>query len=323
MAKPALLFLDEPTSGLDGQSAYEICRFLRRLAGTGLTIICTIHQPSAVLFESFHALMLLARGGKTTYFGPTGEKSEILLDYFARHGAPCPPDTNPAEHIVDVVQGRLGDDVDWPQKWSESEECRQALQELDQLNQTANEKKPVVTEEQKSFATPISYQIRLVTWRQLVSLWRNPDYVCNTFPSPRLSGFTDFHIFQIWNKIGLHVTSALFTGFTFWQLGDSSFELQLRMMTVFSFVFVAVGCVNQLQPLFIRNRDIFETREKKSKVYHWLSFISAQLLSEIPALIVCATLFFACWYFTSGLPVKASASGAVYFEVSVLLDLLC
>ncbi len=45
-AKPSmLLFLDEPTSGLDGQSAFTICRLLRKLADNGQTILCTIHQP--------------------------------------------------------------------------------------------------------------------------------------------------------------------------------------------------------------------------------------------------------------------------------------
>jgi ATP-binding cassette subfamily G (WHITE) protein 2 (SNQ2) len=124
------------------------------------------------------------------------------------------------------------------------------------------------------FAAPIRRQIVLVTKRQFISLWRNPDY--------------------IWNKIGLHVTNSLFAGFTFWMIGEGTTDLQFRLMSVFNFVFVAPGCINQLQPLFIQNRDIFESREKKSKTYHWLAFISAQLISEIPFLIVCATLFFAC-----------------------------
>jgi len=65
-SKPELLlFLDEPTSGLDGQSAWNIVRFLRKLADQGQAILCTIHQPSSLLFFSFDRLLLLERGGET------------------------------------------------------------------------------------------------------------------------------------------------------------------------------------------------------------------------------------------------------------------
>ena len=65
-SKPELLlFLDEPTSGLDGQSAWNIVRFLKKLADHGQAILCTIHQPSSLLFESFDRLLLLERGGET------------------------------------------------------------------------------------------------------------------------------------------------------------------------------------------------------------------------------------------------------------------
>lgn len=297
VAKPSLLFLDEPTSGLDGQSAYEICRFMRKLASAGQTIIATIHQPSAALFETFDVLLLLARGGRTTYFGPTGSGSADVLEFFAQNGAPCPPETNPAEHIVDVVQGRLGTDADWPQLWTDSPQRRQAMEELSQLE--AVQPSPVSggerEEKPRDYATPLGYQISMVTRRQLTALWRNPDY--------------------IWNKIGLHVSNALFGGFTFWMIGNGAYGLQLRLMSVFNFVFVAPGCINQMQPLFIRNRDIFETREKKSKTYKWLAFISAQLIAEIPWLVLCGTIYFCCWYFTSGFPVQASKSGQVYLEM--------
>lgn len=40
-AKPELLFfLDEPTSGLDSQAAWNIVRFLRKLADAGQAILC-------------------------------------------------------------------------------------------------------------------------------------------------------------------------------------------------------------------------------------------------------------------------------------------
>ena len=275
-----------------------------KLAKSGQTIICTIHQPSAALFETFDVLLLLAKGGRTTYFGETGKKSAKVLDYFAQRGATCPSDANPAEHIVDVVQGRFGRDTDWPQQWLDSEERQHLMQELEELSVVPQQQQPQSRdmdtakshhEDTKDFAAPIVYQIMLVTRRQLMSLWRNPDY--------------------IWNKIGLHVSNALFGGFTFWKIGNGSFDLQLRLMAVFNFVFVAPGCINQLQPLFIHNRDIFETREKKSKTYHWLAFIAAQIVSEIPVLIICGTVYFGCWYFTAGFPVEASLSGQVYLQM--------
>ncbi|KAG8664946.1 uncharacterized protein FPOAC1_012923 [Fusarium poae] len=283
VAKPSLLFLDEPTSGLDGQSAFQICRFMRKLAMAGQTIICTIHQPSAALFEAFDVLLLLAKGGRTTYFGPTGKDSATVLKYFSENGASPEGDVNPAEFIVDVVQGRFGSHLDWPEIWNHSKEREQAMAELEQLERQVPESEKGSDESEadsKDFATPIRYQAQIVIHRQLIALWRNPDY--------------------IWNKICLHITNALFGGFTFWMIGNGSFDLQLRLMSVFNFVFVAPGAINQLQPLFIRNRDIFENREKKSKAYHWFAFISGQLVSEIPVLIIC---------------VKASVSGQVYLQM--------
>jgi len=111
-SKPQLLlFLDEPTSGmsiadiiltagLDAQSAFNIVRFLRKLCDAGQAILCTIHQPSAILFEHFDDLLLLKAGGKTVYFGPLGDDSQTLIKYLERNGAPkCEKNSNPAEYF--------------------------------------------------------------------------------------------------------------------------------------------------------------------------------------------------------------------------------
>merc|ERR1719262_1964617 len=82
-SKPELLmFLDEPTSGLDSGAAFNIVRFLRKLADAGQAILCTIHQPSAVLFEHFDELLLLKSGGRVVYHGPLGNDSQELIRYF-------------------------------------------------------------------------------------------------------------------------------------------------------------------------------------------------------------------------------------------------
>lgn len=76
---PLLLFVDEPTSGLDSQSSWAILDLLDKLSKAGQSILCTIHQPSSVLFQRFDRLLLLAEGGKSVYFGKN-------LGYFMRCG---------------------------------------------------------------------------------------------------------------------------------------------------------------------------------------------------------------------------------------------
>jgi len=63
VARPALLlFLDEPTSGLDSQTSWSIVDLLTKLSKSGQAVLCTIHQPSAILFQRFDRLLLLAKG---------------------------------------------------------------------------------------------------------------------------------------------------------------------------------------------------------------------------------------------------------------------
>lgn len=55
--------LDEPTSGLDSLTSFAIVRYLRRLAKEQRkTIIMTIHQPNADIFNQFDKLLLLVKG---------------------------------------------------------------------------------------------------------------------------------------------------------------------------------------------------------------------------------------------------------------------
>ena len=56
-------------AGLDARAAAIVMRTVRNIVNTGRTIVCTIHQPSIDIFESFDELLLLKRGGQTIYAG--------------------------------------------------------------------------------------------------------------------------------------------------------------------------------------------------------------------------------------------------------------
>lgn len=54
VANPSIIFLDEPTTGLDAKAAAIVMRAVKNVANTGRTVVCTIHQPSIEIFESFN-----------------------------------------------------------------------------------------------------------------------------------------------------------------------------------------------------------------------------------------------------------------------------
>lgn len=57
------------------------------------TVIATIHQPSEAIFSLSADLVLLGKGGRVCYAGPTQEAMAFVLD--ACHGLPSLP--SPAE----------------------------------------------------------------------------------------------------------------------------------------------------------------------------------------------------------------------------------
>lgn len=85
--RPQLLFLDEPTSGLDSVTALDLIRTFHFLAhgksqSKAVTIVCSIHQPQAKIFNLFDSLILL-KGGTIIYQGPRKQAMVKLLMNFS------------------------------------------------------------------------------------------------------------------------------------------------------------------------------------------------------------------------------------------------
>lgn len=212
VAKPQLLlFLDEPTSGLDSQTSWNILDLLEKLANHGQAILCTIHQPSAMLFERFDRLLFLAKGGKTVYFDEVGKNSHKLIDYFERHGGPkYQTGENPAEYILHAIGAAPGShsDVDWHAEWLDSPERAAVREELARLRRegsgAAADDKSKDPAAYKEFAAPLGQQFFIVTKRVFQQIWRSPTY--------------------IYSKIALVSIVGLFIGFSLFKVGNVGFR---------------------------------------------------------------------------------------------------
>jgi pleiotropic drug resistance (PDR) family protein len=299
-AKPQLLlFLDEPTSGLDSQTSWSILDLLEKLKNNGQAILCTIHQPSAMLFQRFDRLLFLASGGRTVYFGPVGQSSNILTSYFERNGGhPCPLEANPAEWMLEVIGAAPGShtDVDWVETWRNSPEYHEVLAELEEMKRERSKLTRTTSNTTdkasfREFAAPLWTQLYVTQIRAFQQYWRTPSY--------------------IYSKILLCVASGLFIGFSFFKARNSQQGLQNQMFGIFMLMTIFGQLVQQIMPMFVTQRALYEVRERPSKTYSWQAFMISNIIVEVPWSILCAALIFFTWYYPIGLYANAQPTDAV------------
>jgi ABC-type multidrug transport system ATPase subunit/ABC-type multidrug transport system permease subunit len=288
VGKPHILFLDEPTSGLDAQSSFNIIRFIRKLADAGWPVLCTIHQPSSILFEHFDHLLLLVRGGRTAYYGEIGKNACTMIDYFERNGGPiCPSDANPAEYILEIVVGKQ----DWADIWSQSPEADKLKVHLEYIHQTADHSPQ---RKALTYATPFKTQIYHVHKRMAIGYWRSPEYNFGRFVTI--------------------MALSLVSGFSFWKLSDSIIDTKNRMFLMYLCFIIAYIVIFLAQPKFMSERIYFR-REYASRYYGWIPFTLSIIVVEIPYLLFFSASLLCGIYWTAGLSNKSDVVAYFYLMI--------
>ncbi|KAG5983012.1 hypothetical protein E4U55_000964 [Claviceps digitariae] len=300
-AKPELLlFLDEPTSGLDSQSAYNIVRFLKKLAAAGQAILCTIHQPNAALFENFDRLLLLQRGGRTVYFGGIGEDASTLRAYLKRNGAEAPPTDNVAEFMLEAIGAgsarRIGD-RDWADIWEESpelEHVKKAIAEMREERKRATQGSQHDLETE--YASPAHHQLKIVCGRMFRGFWRSPNY--------------------LFTRLFNHFAVAFISGLAYLNLDHSRSSLQYTVFVIFQATVLPALIITQVEVMFHIKRALF-FREASSKMYSPSTFVTAIVAAEMPYSVLCAIVFFVCLYYMPGLDATPSRAGYQFLMILI------
>ncbi|XP_020525378.1 ABC transporter G family member 39 [Amborella trichopoda] len=276
VANPSIIFMDEPTSGLDARAAAIVMRTVRNTVDTGRTVVCTIHQPSIDIFDAFDELFLMKTGGEAIYAGPLGSHSCHLIEYFEGINGviKIKEGYNPATWMLEATSEAQEDilGVSFAEVYKNSHLYRKNKEMIEALSSPPPGSEDLYFPTQ--YSQPFLTQCFACLWKQHWSYWRNPSYTAMKFI------FTFF--------------IALLIGTMFWDLGSKRAnpqDLFNAMGSMYaSVLFIGTNNAYSVQPVVSVERLVFY-RERAAGTYSALPYAIAQILIEIPYILVQALLY--------------------------------
>ncbi|KAH6871435.1 multidrug resistance protein CDR1 [Thelonectria olida] len=183
-------------------------------------------------------------------------------------------------------------DINWPGIWRQSREYQAVQDELRRLVAESQSSTQNSKATHTEFAAPFSTQFWEVTKRAVQQYWRSPAYL---YSKAFLScGAVSYHPSTLYddkysrrspepNVRGVHLPYC--------------FQPQL---------------VDQILPIFVSQRTMYEARERPSKAYSWMAFLGANFLIEALWNSLMGVFSFILWYYPIGLYRNARHTNAVH-----------
>ncbi|XP_020575756.1 pleiotropic drug resistance protein 3-like [Phalaenopsis equestris] len=306
VANPSIIFMDEPTSGLDARAAAIVMRAVKSIVDMGRTAVCTIHQPSIGIFESFDELILMKKGGRMIYSGPIGQNSQKIIDYFERiPGVPkIRENYNPATWMLEitseVAEEKIG--IDFARVYTDSSaywDNKKLVEQLSIPPRGSSDLYGVASLSQTRWL-----QFKLCLWKLSLSYWRSSTY-------------------NLVRLIFLLLISVLFAAL-FWQKGKKITNEQDLLSIMGSMhlamLFLGMNNCNSVLQIIARERAVLY-RELSAGAYSSFMYSLAQVTVEIPCLFILATIHVIITYPAVGY--YWSASKMMWYYYIVFCTLLC
>ncbi|ETI55549.1 hypothetical protein F443_01790 [Phytophthora nicotianae P1569] len=265
-AQPSVLFLDEPTSGLDARSSKLIMDGVRKVANTGRTVLCTIHQPST------------ERGGETVFVGELGKNANEMVAYFESIDgvAKLEDNYNPATWMLEVIGAGVGnsnaDKTDFVKIFQSSKHFQFLQSNLDREGVTRPSLDlPELTYSDKRAATEMT-QTNILLQRFFRMYWRTASY-----------NLTRFSLFLILGPLfGVTYFSADYSSYACINSGMGMLFCTMGFIGFVSFTSVV--------PISSADRLAFY-RERAAQTYNALWYFVGSTVVEIPYVFF-STMFF-------------------------------
>lgn len=292
---------------------------LKQLAQQGRTVICTIHQPSAKLFEKFDLVYILAYG-KCLYQG----HSSKLVPFLNSVNLPCPMFHNPADYGIELASGEYG--MDKVKTLSNSIENGENLQwfenphrvmKLEQLRQ----RHPIGDERKKINEVSEFHQLKVLMQRGYIKSKRDQ---------------TLTHL-----RIAVNVIVSALLGWVFMGSGNDGSRvldnynllfaiLMHHMMTTMMLTVLTCECaLFECCATKTYRFDIFLVPSEKSVVlkesfnrwYTIKSYYYSLMLIDLPISVVSCFLFSIIIYLMTGWPMEVMRF-TVFFVISLQIVLI-
>ncbi|CBY32575.1 unnamed protein product [Oikopleura dioica] len=316
---PPVMFFDEPTSGLDSQTSFQVVQLMKSLAKGGRTIICTIHQPSARLFEMFDKLYILG-SGQSIYNGTV----KGLVPFLNSHNLRCPKFHNPADYVIEVASGEFGDVTD-----TLIASVKQGACEDFQTDEGIMKSAPDIYEQlvdsvlDSSPAEPVALEYSSST-----STDDDENFSFNT------SSLTQFWILlkrsflcimrdQMLTQLRFisHVLIGLAIGVLYNDIGNNAYYTQQNVSMIFLVtLFLLFSALMPTVLTFPMEMQVF-VREHMNYWYSLKSYYMAKTVADMPFQIVFPAIFCVIIYFMTGQPFVTDRF-VMFYVISVLTSLV-
>lgn len=300
LSNPPILFLDEPTTGLDSLSCSQCLELLQKLARDGRTVICTIHQPSALLFEMFDHLYVLA-DGKCIYDGTIPD----LMPHLAKIGLHCPTFHNPADYLMEVAIGEHGDYQDQLVKLVETTK-REAIDNKQEKEKEmkASQQTSASIEDIVNYTTPTPansfMQFLLLSKRNLLTIKRSYTILLN--------------------RLLAHILIGLLFGYLYQNVGKNAETLLANFVYLYGSLMLVVYTGQMSVTISFPLEMKVLSREHFNRWYKLNPYLLSTLIIEIPFQIFCTWIYIAISYWLTD---QLFDYRVGYFVIFFMLMTLC
>ena len=299
ITSPSILFLDEPTSGLDSSTSLEVMKVVRNICDSGVSVVCTIHQPSTDIYNLFDRLLLLV-AGETVYLGPADE----AVSYYESLGYQMMPDGNPSDFIVAVVSGdkKIAPGPDHPQSYFAETYKTSALAELRKVStkRAQDSSQVILAPEPVLYINTLKQNAKTLIQRAVEINRSSPGYFVKRMATTVLVALVFLTVYRDppQDKQGIrNIFAVMSLTTTFFIMGANEF----------------VG------PLIAER--LFVRREKNASAYHALSYYISHVVTELPVSLIRALLWSVILYFGVGLTVTAEQFFFWVLVVFIIVDI--